>query len=279
MNDYQSNWHGKLNLTYQYQNNSTQLISSYHQAPLKIQRSFYPEDKQICHSIIIHTAGGIVGGDLLSQNINLGDNCQTLISTPSANKIYKTNGKIAQQTVNIQLAQNSYLEYLPQENIVFNGAEYQQNFLIELGENSHYCGWEINRFGRTARGEKFTQGAWKSSTEIWQNNQPLWIDKQILMGNEIMVNSLNGLAGFAITGTFCWFGNDISEEIIKNIRESAKNQIMEGQTGVTKMMQGLLCRYRGNSTTEVKKWFIEVWGILRINYLKRSKIIPRVWQI
>lgn len=275
----QSSWHGKLDLTYQYQNQQTKLISAYHQSPLKIQRSLYPEDKQICQTVIIHTAGGIVGGDLLSQNIQLEDNCQTLITTPTANKIYKTNGKIAQQNIIIKLEKNAYLEYLPQENIIFNGAEYQQNNRIELAENSHYCGWEINRFGRTARGEKFTQGNWKSSTEIWQNHQPLWIDKQWLQGNEIIVNSLNGLAGFAIAGTFCWLGEDVNQEIINKIREMATTHVNQGQTGVTQMLKGLICRYRGNSTKEVKKWFIETWKLMRVNYTQRKTIIPRVWQI
>lgn len=275
----QSSWHGKLTLTYQKRDNSTQVISAYHQAPLKIQRSFYPEGSTICHSIIFHTAGGIVGGDLLSQNINLQDNCHSLITTPAATKIYKTNGNIAKQNILIKLENNSFLEYLPQENIIFNGAIYQQNCRIELAENAHYCGWEINRFGRSARGEKFTQGDWKSSTEIWQNDQPLWIDNQWLPGNEIIVNSLNGLAGYSVSGTFCWIGEEITEDIIRDIRHLAENQVNQGETGVTQLLKGLFCRYRGNSTTEAKKWFIDVWGLMRLNYLGRSKIIPRVWQI
>ena len=39
---------------------------------------------------------------------------------------------------------------------------------------------EITRFGRSARGEKFCFGNWRSHTEVWQQGQPLWIDRQWL---------------------------------------------------------------------------------------------------
>ena len=49
--------------------------------------------------------------------------------------------------------------------------------------------------------------------------------------------------------------------------------------GVTQLLQGLLCRYRGDSITEVKNWFILVWQLLRQAEGKYSGIKPRVWQI
>lgn len=49
--------------------------------------------------------------------------------------------------------------------------------------------------------------------------------------------------------------------------------------GVTRLPCGLLCRYRGSSTTQVRNWFTAVWQLLRINYLGRSSCPPRVWQI
>ena len=110
-------WHGLLNLVYANRQDSTQLIYNHHQAPLKVQRPFYPEGQEICHSVILHTAGGIVGGDRLSSHIHLQPNTTALITTAAAGKIYRSNGLQARQTVNIQVDAHACLEYLPQETI------------------------------------------------------------------------------------------------------------------------------------------------------------------
>ena len=145
-------WHGKLNLVYANRQNSTQLIYNHHQAPLKIQRPFYPEGQQVCHSVILHTAGGIVGGDRLSSNFHLQASTQALITTAAASKIYRSNGLQARQNIDIQIDADACLEFLPQETILFNGANYRQDLRVELAPRGSFLGWEITRFGRSARG-------------------------------------------------------------------------------------------------------------------------------
>src|SRR5512147_2975608 len=91
-NSSSSSWHGHLELTYGRVGQATQILHSHMQAPLKVQRSLYPEGEEICHTVMLHTAGGIVGGDRLSINIDLQPKTQALITTAAANKIYRTNG-------------------------------------------------------------------------------------------------------------------------------------------------------------------------------------------
>lgn len=56
-------WQGSLTLVYADRIGATQLIHNQSIAPLKVQRSFYPEGAEVCHSVVLHTAGGVVGGD------------------------------------------------------------------------------------------------------------------------------------------------------------------------------------------------------------------------
>ena len=274
-----SQWQGILELDYQKIGNSTQLVKAYSQAPLKIQRSFYPEGKDICHSIILHTAGGMVGGDRLSQTINLQPETQVLLTTPAASKIYRSSGETAQNTINIEIQEQAYLEFIPREIIIFNGAIFSQNLRVNLDPNACYLGWEITRFGRTARGEIFNQGQWKSCTEIWQNGCPVWIDRQGFIANEEILNSPHGLGGKPVIATLTWVGQPVSENIVKNIRQLWSQRETSSQAGVTQLISGLLCRYRGNSTQEVINWFTDVWQLLRQNYTGKSIVKPRVWQL
>lgn len=244
-----TSWHGSLNLVYAHHYGKTELIQNRVQAPLKVQRPFYPEGSDICHSVLLHTAGGIVGGDHLSLNFHLQPNAQALITTAAASKIYRSNGLQARQNIQMQVDADACLEWLPQEAIVFNGATYRQDLRVELAPGASWLGWEITRFGRTARGERFLQGEWRSHTEIWQQGHPLWIDRQWLPGGEEIINSPHGLAGQPIVASLVWVGKAVEPEIVEKARLLWTLANRQGEAGVTRLISGLLCRYRGSSTS------------------------------
>lgn len=281
-----SGWHGSLQLVYAHQHNSTQLTHAQMQAPLKVQRSFYPEGAAVCHSVVLHTAGGIVGSDRLSQTIHLQPNAHALITTAAASKIYGSRGMFrnspegqeARQTIDIHINTNACLEWLPQETIVFDGAIYRQDLRVELAPGASWLSWEITRFGRSARGERFLQGDWRSHTEVWQQGCPLWIDRQWLPGGEEICNSPHGLAGQPIVASLAWVGQAVSPELVEKARMLWNAEERQGEAGVTQLISGLLCRYRGSSSSEVRNWFTEVWQLLRLSFLGRPVTQPRVWQ-
>jgi urease accessory protein len=268
-------WQGKLELTYRSSSNKTQLIAQQATAPLKVQRSFYPEGDDICHNIILHTAGGIVGSDRLEMEISLAPDAHAVITTPAAGKIYGCKGTIASQQINHHIAAGATLEWLPQETIVFDGAIWHQKLRVDLAPNATWLGWEINRFGRTARGEKFTHGDWKSATEVYRDGLPLWIDRQWLPGGE-MTDTPHGLAGHPIVGTLASIGRVVPPELVNNARSLFGGE--DKKIGVTRLPEGLLCRYRGDSTTEVRQWFIAVWHLLRYHFFHIPPLHLRVWQ-
>lgn len=275
-----SNWQGQLNLDYVYKDNKTILEKAFSQAPFKVQRPFYPEGNQICHTVMLHTAGGIVGGDRLCSQINLQPECQVLLTTAAASKVYRSEAKFAQQTIEINLAKNSYLEWLPQETIIFNQAYYQQELRINLAENAVFCGWEIHRLGRTASAEQFLTGEWRSRWEIWQDHQPIWIDRQRLIGGEQTVNSINGLNKMPIIATFLWIGQPVSQDILAQAKLLTENLREQGKLGLTfTQNEGLLCRYRGDSKPEVWQIFQQLWHLLRLHYRHQASIKPRVWTV
>jgi urease accessory protein UreH len=111
------NWHGKIDLQFiKTDRLKTELWRNYACAPLKLQRPFYPEG-DICHAVLLHSAGGMVGGDRLSYKIDLAPESRLLMTTAAATKIYRSNGSIATQQIEINVGDNACLEWLPQETI------------------------------------------------------------------------------------------------------------------------------------------------------------------
>jgi urease accessory protein len=270
-----SAWHGHLHLEFSRSEAKTVLSHCHAQAPLKLQRPFYPEGEAVCHSVMLHTAGGIVGGDRLSNRVTLHANAQALITTAAAAKVYGSNGQEAQQTTHLSVAEGACLEWLPQEAIVFNGAMYRQEMRVDLAPGAIWMGWDLTRLGRSARGEKFARGRWRSTIEVWQGDRLLWVDPQCIHGGSEMLDSLHGLAGCPVIASFAMLGQPVSPETIDKARSVWSGT---GEVGVTRLMAGLLCRYRGHSTTEARRWLIQVWQEVRSTYLSRNACFPRVWQ-
>lgn len=250
-------------------------VATYAKAPLRLQKPLSGADG-VCQSVLVHTAGGMVGGDQLQVAATLEPHSQALITTAAAAKIYRSTGPIASLQVNLQLQENTCLEWFPQEAILFNGARYHQNIRVDLAAGALWLGWDIMRFGRSARGEQFQQGEMRSHIEIWQQGRPLWLDRQFLPGGSAVLTSPHGLAGHPVVATLALVGRDPDPQLLEKARHLWDNS-QPGDVGVTQLQSGFLCRYRGPSSQQARRWFMAIWRQLRPTHLGHAAIPPRVW--
>lgn len=88
-----------------------------HNGPLRILQSLYPEGDAVCHNVLVHPPGGLVGGDTLNLQITAGGASHGLITTHGATRFYRSNGELALQRTHITLAGQARLEWLPLEAI------------------------------------------------------------------------------------------------------------------------------------------------------------------
>ncbi|MEL6230346.1 MAG: urease accessory protein UreD [Cyanobacteria bacterium J06627_3] len=274
-------WRGILDLHFAKINGKTFPRKAYSTSPLRVQRPFYPAAApQNCQSVIVHTAGGMVGGDQLDMAITADADTQALITTAAAHKVYRTQDDWAEQTIRLTIGASSYVEWLPQELILFNGGRFRQNVRVELEPGGVWLGWDITRFGRSARGETLTAGQWRSQTEVWQQGTPLWIDRQQLTGGTEVLTSYHGLAGYAVVGTFLLLGHNIDLEHLSSMRtrlNGPKHTL--GESGLTQLEKGLVVRYRGPSSQLARQYFIHIWQYLRTEVLGKKAYVPRVWGV
>ncbi|PSN19431.1 urease accessory protein [filamentous cyanobacterium CCP5] len=270
-----SEWQGRAQLVYGVRGGRTVPVTAYAQAPLRLQKPLSGQDEP-CQSVLVHTAGGLVGGDRLDINIHLQSGSEALVTTAAASKVYRCPNAAARQRVHLHLEANTCLEWLPQEAILFNGARYRQDIRVELAPGALWLGWDIMRFGRSARGERFDQGDMRSHTEVWQAGQPIWGDRQFLIGGSPVLDSPHGLAGYPVVGTLALVGRSPESEHIAQARQLWDCQY-SGDVGVTQLQSGLICRYRGPSSQQARRWFVAIWQQLRPWYLQRPVAVPRIW--
>ena len=274
----QSGWEAAIQLHFVLSDNSeTVLANRLHKGPLVVQKPLYPEGRAVCQVILLHPPGGVAGGDSLSVNVTTGKGSHALMTTPGAGKWYKSNGRLASQSLHFRVEKGSRFEWLPQEAILFDGAQAHWQTRIELEKDACYMGWEIVCFGRSASGEKFSHGNLRQETEIFCEGKRIWGEYASVPGGDKLLTSAAGLAGRTVSGTFLLAGALISDELLKVLRAIEMDNVGGSVSGISRMGNIVAIRYLGYSTELAKQYFVAVWSLLRPAVCGRISCIPRIW--
>lgn len=268
-------WHARLALEYGAGPGGTRLLKRAHQGPLTVQKALYPEGPGVCHTLILHPPSGIVGGDRLEFDIGLQSGAQALITMPGATRWYRSADAEAVQKIDIRIARDSVLEWLPPETIIFNQAKAHLQSHVALEHGARYTGWEILCLGRTAAGEKFTDGLMRQHTEITIGNEPVWDERLRLAGNAPLMRSVVGLGEAPVSATLLAAGVKVPAEIVARCRE----HVVQGgaRAGVSAFDAMFVARYVGASSEQAREYFVALWRELRPLMAGREAVTPRIW--
>lgn len=274
----QEGWAASLRLRFAADHDkATILVERQHKGPLVVQKSLYPEGRAVCHVILLHPPGGVAGGDSLAVEVGGEIKSHALLTTPGAGKWYKGGGRSASQTLNFRVERNAVLEWLPQETILFDGAEVRWQTRVTLAAGACYMGWEIVCFGRTASGEKFNRGGLRQSTEIFSEGKRIWGEYAVVEGGDAFLSSLPGLANRTVSGTFLLAGYLLSDALLGELRAINTPDDSAAIAGITRVGSMVAIRYLGNSSEMAKKYFVSVWSVLRPAVTGRNASAPRIW--
>lgn len=248
-----------------------------HRGPLVVQKPFYPESPEVCHLYIVHPPGGVVGGDRLELDVELGERAQALLTTPSAGKFYRSDGRLATQTQAFRVGAGAVLEWLPQENIYFDQARVVQNTDIYLQDDSRYISWDFVCLGRRAAQESFSAGSLSQSLNVYCNQRPILVERNSVPGGTQALAAAWGYQGRAVSGTLSAF--PVPRHMLAPVREcvdaAVNDQVL---CSVTLKHEVLVCRYLGDEVGPGKRIFIEAWGQLRRAMLGIEACEPRIWR-
>jgi urease accessory protein len=268
-------WQARLELDYERKDQHTRLTGRRHTGPLVVQKPFYPEGPAVCHSVILHPPGGIAAGDSLSIETTASAGAHALLTTPGATKWYRSAGPTAGQDVTLSIGAGGSLEWLPQENIAFDRAQVRMRHLVHLAEDAQYIGWDITRLGRTASGERFAAGEFRSRTEILRAGRRLWGDYARIEGGAAFLQSPAGLAGYPVMGTLLAAGTNFERGLLDACR--AVEAAGAAHYGVTVLSGVMAARYLGDSTETARGYFVAIWRLLRPVLIGREACLPRIW--
>lgn len=265
----------------------TRLGKTTHFGPLRVQRPFYPEGNDCAHLYLLHPPGGMVAGDYLTIGLHLHPYAQALMTTPSAGKIYNNITERKQfQKVSLTVENNAVLEWMPQETLVFDGAEGELITEIELSANAKFMGWDIVCLGRPSSEDWFDRGSIKQVLSIQRNGLPVFIERNTIAADSDIMCDTAGLGNKAVFGSFVLTNNeDNIPELDEEQREAleslaaltAESGQAKGLVAVTHKPGLVIVRYLGPCADNAKKVFIKYWQWMRPFVNGREACTPRIW--
>jgi urease accessory protein len=267
-----SHWQARLSLGFVNDAGTTRLTEREHVGPLRVQKALYPEHPSVCHAIIVHPPGGVVGGDQLDIAVRVGTDAAAFISTPGAAKWYRANGHVSRQSVRLDVAAGASLEWLPQETIFFNHAHVRLDSAITLHGDATYFGCDILCFGRTASGETFNAGTISQHSTIRRDGKLIWFEQGRIEGAGNGMHSPLGLAGKTVCATLLVAGKPLTPSALTTLREKLGPQV-----GITQMKTILVVRHLSDSSEVARDLMMRAWQALRPLLLGREAVVPRIW--
>jgi urease accessory protein len=227
-------WHAQLELDYTHTSSRT-VARHRHSGPLRILQSLYPEGDAICHNVLVHPPGGIVGGDTLELSINAAAGSHGLVTTPGATRFYRSQGELAQQRTRIRVATGARLEWLPQEAICYDGCQAENRLELALAPGAELIGWDVTAFGLPAAGLPFVHGRLLQHIEL----AGAWLERgRIDAGDTRLQQGPLGLDGNDCMATvfFC-SGDGLPRQRVEQLLDGARAVVdkhaLRGQAGAT----------------------------------------------
>jgi urease accessory protein len=137
----------------------------------------FPRSSSPCEAAIVNTGGGVAGGDSYSVSLTLGDGAEVEATTPSAERIYRSDGPAASIANRLTLAPRARLFWLPQETLMFEGARLERRLELDTSGEAAFIVAETVVFGRLAMGESRIEATLRDSWRVRRDGRLVFADE------------------------------------------------------------------------------------------------------
>jgi urease accessory protein len=229
---------------------------------------------------LVTTSGGLVAGDHISLVVRLGPGALAQVTASAAEKIYRSTGETTAILQDLSLGAGAWLEYLPPETILFDGARLRRHTTIALEPGAGFLGGGILVFGRRARGESFTHGLLHEEWQVRRGGALEWGDALHLDGDiaELMTDPacFDGAASCATLVLAPPQGDP------RAFVDAARAVQQQSQTpglraGVTALGGLLIARWLGPDPQALRRAFADLACHLRAVAMGLPARLPRLW--
>ncbi len=215
--------------------------------------------------VFLNTSGGLTGGDRLSYQLEIGQELRAVATTQTAERAYLVKEGVAQVSVRHRVGANGWLDWLPQETILFQGAAMSRSTRVELGPGAGCLLLEAVVLGRAAMGERVRNVHFADRREVWQDGRPRLVEP-LLIGDAALGSGIAGLNGARAFASIAMVAQG-AEDAVGPVRAVLGDGAASGFDGK------LMVRMMAADGWPLRQQIVAVLAVLR------RAALPRVWQM
>lgn len=220
-----------------------------------------------CEAVVVNTAGGMTGGDVLDVKIVAGVGADATVVTQSAEKIYRTDGPETVIAADAALASGARLVWAPQETILYDKARLRRSLSVDMAGDATFLAAEIMIYGRTAMGETLTDAGLADRWRVRRDGRLVFADDVRLSGDVAATLARRASGGGArATATVLYVAPDAADRL-----DALRALPVRCEWGAG-TWDGLLCaRFVGSDAAALRAGVVEALVFLS------GRPAPRVW--
>ncbi len=276
---------GVAELGFARRDGATRLAHLYQRAPLRV---LFPaaEPGEACLAVVVTTSGGLVAGDRLRVAVDAAPGTIAHVTASAAEKIYRSTGATTEVAQTLSVGSGGWLEYLPPETILFDGARLRRHTRLDLMPGAGFLGGGILVFGRRARGEALTHGLLHERWEVHRGGALVWGDALHLSaehGRDIaaIIADPACFDGAAACATLLLAppGGD-PPAFVEGARAAQQRSLAAGlRGGVTAVGGLLLARWLAADPLPLRRAYADLACHLRQAAMGLPPRLPRLWHV
>ncbi|WP_376871106.1 urease accessory protein UreD [Albirhodobacter sp. R86504] len=221
--------------------------------------------------VFLNTSGGLTGGDEMSFALHLGAGGRAVATTQTAERAYRASEGAPPAIMNVhhKVGAGAWLDWLPQETILYEASSLARHTIIDLEEGAGCMLVETVVLGRAAMGETLETLTFSDRREVRRKGkpvliEPLHLDTARLMRKTPAMIPARAFATLAIVGQG-------AEDAADRARSALT---VEGVTAAVSGFDGkCIVRMMAADGWPLRRQILALMGVLRRDPM------PRVWQI
>lgn len=230
------------------------------------------------HAVLLNTAGGLTGGDVIQWSGTARTGSRLVMSTAACEKLYRTHGPEAIQKTRLVVENGARLDWLPQETIVFNGSSLKRTLDVHVAADASALLVESLVLGRQAMHESINQLQLHDRWRIHRGGRLLHAeDLRLDMQDQGDARQMSKLHHFGAISTLVLVSPKPAETLhimARTIQQLIpdNSRVLSAATSV--MNHRLVTRVLADNSQSLRRFLIPC-----IEQLSDNLAIPQVWNV